>query len=88
MGSLRSPTLNALIREFLSLCLVKDIMFEVHHFPGKQYILVDIGSRNTLSATGNHLDLKILSFGLEPAGLSSARAVDLCAMLENTMCRR
>ena len=33
-GSLRSPLLRVLVRQFLSVCMIHAINFEVSHFPG------------------------------------------------------
>ena len=87
MGSLRSPTLNALIREFLCLCRDRNITFEVRHIPGKLNVLADAGSRETLSATDNCLDQETFLYASRMACLDSSIAVDLCATLVNTKCR-
>ena len=87
MGSLRSPTLNALIREFLCLCRDRNITFEVRHIPGKLNVLADAGSRATLSATDNCLDQETFLYASRMACLDSSIAVDLCATLVNTKCR-
>ena len=87
MGSLRSPALMSLVREFLSLCLAQDITFEVRHIPGKLNVLADSGSRDTLSVTENCLDQETFSFGSYLAGLDLEVAVDLCATWANTKCK-
>ena len=88
MGSLRSPPLMSLVRQFLSLCVNNAITFEVRHIPGTLNVLADAGSRENPSVTDNCLDPETLSFCFSLAGLRSNVAVDLCATRVNTRCSR
>ena len=69
MGSLRSPQMMDLVRQFLSLCMSHTITFEVRHIPGTLNVLADAGSRDKPSVTDNCLDPETLSFCFGLAGL-------------------
>ena len=88
MGSLRSPQMMDLVRQFLSLCIRHSITYEVRHIPGILNVLADAGSRDKLSVTDNCLDQETLLFCFKVAGLDSTTAVDLGATRENTRCSR
>ena len=86
MGSLRSPSLDACIREFLSLCLAKDITFEVRYIESSLNVLADRGSRAGFSPSENCLDPSTVSLGFALAGINPRVAVDLCATLVSSKC--
>ena len=86
MGSLRSPRLMDLVRQFLSVCMSQAITFEVSHISGTLNVLADAGSRDKPSVTDNCLDPETLSFCFRMADLRRSVAVDLCATRENTRC--
>ena len=86
MGSLRSPPMMDLVRQFLSLCIEHSITYEVRHIPGLLNVLADAGSRDKLSVTDDCLDQETLLWCFKVAGLDSAIAVDLCATRANTRC--
>ena len=79
MGSLRSPQMMNLVRQFLSLCMNHAITFEFRHIPGTLNVLADAGSRDKPSVTDNCLDPETLSYCFGLAGLRSYVAVDFCA---------
>ena len=88
MGSLRSPSPNACIREFLSLCPSKDITFEIRYIPSTLNVLADGGSRSGFRPSEDCLDPETVAYGFSLAGISPMETVDLCATLVSTKCPR